>query len=79
MDTMANQVPSHQVHVSESSANEESGLSAAFWQERYDAQADDTSVSDQMPQTMQVSALQRLCAFGVHRITVTLLKYVWMC
>ena len=34
---MANQVPSSRVHVSEGSAKEESGLSAAFWQERYDA------------------------------------------
>ena len=41
MDTMANQVQRRQVHVSEGSAKEESGLSAAFWQERYDAQADD--------------------------------------
>ena len=64
MDTMANQVQSHQMHVSEGSAKEESGLSAAFWQERYDAKADDTLVADQMPPTMQASA----CRQCVHMV-----------
>ena len=63
---MTNTVQSHQAHVSEGSAKEESGLSAAFWQERYDAQADDTLSADQVPQTMQASA----CTQCVHMVCI---------
>lgn len=54
MDTMANQAPSHQVRVSEGSAKEESGLSAAFRQERCVAESAYTLVFDKILQIIQI-------------------------
>lgn len=63
MDTMTNQAPSHPVRISEGSAKEESGLSAAFRQERCVAESGCTIVSNEILQINQAD-LAKVSANG---------------